>query len=98
MDEVGLKLIQMSTKEKSLSKTIGNLLVQALPKVIKSLAVIGTIALLSVAGGIFVHNIDFLHHLFPQIPAFITEFAVGLFFGCVALLIVNLFKKIAKKK
>lgn len=97
MDEVGLKLIQRSTKEKSLSKTIGNLLVQALPKVIKSLAVIGTIALLSVAGGIFVHNIDFLHHLLPQVPAFITEFAVGLLFGCIALLLVNLFKKIIKK-
>ena len=97
MDEVGLKLIQMSTKEKSLSKTIGNLLVQALPKVIKSLAVIGTIALLSVAGGIFVHNIDFLHHLLPQIPAFITEFSVGLFFGFATLLLVTLFKKIIKK-
>ncbi len=97
MDEVGLKLIQMSPKEKSLSKTIGNLLVQALPKVIKSLAVIGTIALLSVAGGIFVHNIDFLHHLFPQIPAFITEFSVGLLFGFVTLLLVTLFKKIFKK-
>ena len=97
MDEVGFKLIQINTKEKSLTNTIGKLLVQALPKVIKSLAVIGTIALILVAGGIFVHNIDFLHHLLPQVPAFITEFLVGLTFGLVALLIVNLIKKVIGK-
>ena len=98
MDEVGFKLIQMNTKQKSLSKIIGTLLVQALPKVIKSLAVIGTIALILVAGGIFVHNIDFLHHLFPKVPAFITEFFVGLTFGLVALIVVNAIKKIMNKK
>jgi len=98
MDEVGFKLIQMNTKQKSLSKTIGTLLVQALPKVIKSLAVIGTIALILVAGGIFVHNIDFLHLLFPKVPAFITEFFVGLTFGLVALILVNAIKKIMNKK
>ena len=98
MDEVGFKLIQMNTKQKSLSKTVGTLLVQALPKVIKSLAVIGTIALILVAGGIFVHNIDFLHHLFPKVPAFITDFFVGLAFGIVALLVVNAIKKIMNKK
>lgn len=97
MDEFGLKLIAMSTKEKSLTKTIGNILVQALPKIIKSLAVIGTIALLLVAGGIFVHNIDYLHHLFPQLPSIIKEFSIGLMVGLIVLGIVNLFKKLIKK-
>lgn len=98
MDELGFKLIAMSSKERSLSKFIGNLLVQALPKVIKSLSVIGTIALILVAGGIFAHNIDFLHHLFPQLPSIVKEFAIGLVFGFVVLGIVNLFKKIIGKK
>jgi predicted DNA repair protein MutK len=98
MDELGFKLIGLSTKERSLSKTIGNILVQALPKVIKSLAVIGTIALLLVAGGIFVHNIDFLHHLFPQLPSIIKEFSFGLVIGLIVLGIVNLFKKMFGKK
>lgn len=97
MDELGFKLIEMSTKERSLSKIIGNLLVKALPKVIKSLAVIGTIALLLVAGGIFVHNIDFLHHLFPQLPSILKEFSIGLIVGLIVLGIVNLFKKVIKK-
>jgi predicted DNA repair protein MutK len=95
MDELGFRLIKFSTKERSLSKTIGNLLVQALPKVIKSLAVIGTIALILVAGGIFVHNIDFLHDLFPQWPSIVREFSFGLIIGFLVLGIVNLFKKIS---
>lgn len=98
MDELGFKLIALNTKERSLSKLIGNILVQALPKVIKSLAVIGTIALILVAGGIFVHNIDFLHHIFPQLPSIVKEFSVGLIIGLVVLGVVNLFKKMIGKK
>jgi hypothetical protein len=97
MDEVGLKLIQLSTKERSFTKILGNILVQALPKVIKSLSVIGTIALILVAGGIFVHNIDFLHGILPQLPSIITEFCIGLIIGALVLGIVNLFKKIIGK-
>jgi predicted DNA repair protein MutK len=97
MDELGFKLIELSAKERSVSKTIGNILVQALPKVIKSLAVIGTIALILVAGGIFVHNIDFLHHLFPQLPSVIKEFSIGLTIGMIVLGIVILFKKMFRK-
>ncbi|MNU09416.1 hypothetical protein D3C72_2559640 [compost metagenome] len=69
-----------------------------MPKVIKSLAVIGTIALILVAGGIFIHNIDFLHHILPQLPSVVKEFIIGLAIGLVVLGIVNLFKKIFRKK
>lgn len=100
MDEAGYKLIKFSKTEKSLSRFIGNLLVKALPLVIKALTVIGTIALLLVAGGIFVHYIPFFHHLSEEIkiPSIIKEFTVGLTLGLVVLLFVNLFKKIFKKK
>jgi predicted DNA repair protein MutK len=100
MDEAGYKLIQFSKKEKSISKFIGNILVKALPLVIKSLTVIGTLALLLVAGGIFVHYIPFFHHYVPQInvPTIIKEFIVGLVLGFIVLLIINLFKKIFGKK
>lgn len=98
MDEAGLKLISMSTKERSFSKTFGNILVKALPKVIKSLSVIGTIALLLVAGGIFVHEIDFLHGILPQLPSIVTEFIIGLAIGLLVFGIVNLVKKIIGKK
>ncbi|REH00844.1 DUF808 domain-containing protein [Flavobacterium aquicola] len=94
MDEAGYKLIKHSSNNRGIVFHIGNILVQALPKVIKSLAVIGTIALLLVAGGIFVHKIEFLHHLFPEWPAIVKEFSFGLVIGFIALGIVNLFKKI----
>lgn len=98
MDEVGYRLIKMSDKEKSVSKFVGNLLVQALPKIIKSLSVIGTIALLLVAGGIFSHNVSFLHHFLNKIPSFIKDFVLGLAVGIVALVLVTLFNKIVGKK
>ncbi|OUD27697.1 DUF808 domain-containing protein, partial [Flavobacterium sp. FPG59] len=83
MDEAGLKLISMSKNENSIGAKIGNVLVKALPVVIKSLSVIGTIALLLVAGGIFVHEIPFLHGLFPQIPSILTEFVIALIIGLI---------------
>jgi len=98
MDELGYKLIQKGTRERGFLKTVGKLLVQALPKIIKSLSVIGTIALLLVAGGIFVHNIDFFHHLFPDLPAIVKEFSFGLLIGFVVLGIVNLIKMILGEK
>ncbi len=97
MDEMGFKLISISTKEKSITKFVGNILVQALPKVIKALNIIGTIALILVAGGIFAHNIEYFHHLIPEIPSFIKEFVLGLIFGFAVLGLVSLIKKIIKK-
>ncbi|WGF92772.1 DUF808 domain-containing protein [Aequorivita marisscotiae] len=96
MDELGFKLIKYSKNKKSFTKWLGMLLVQALPKIIKSLTVIGTIALLLVSGGIFVHNIEFVHHYLPNIPSIINEFIVGLLVGFICLLLVMGFKKIWK--
>lgn len=95
MDEAGYHLIEKSKSDKSFSRKLGEILVAALPKVIKSLSVIGTIALLLVAGGIFVHNLDFIHDLLPEaVPSIIFEFLVGLVVGFVCLLLVKLFMKI----
>ena len=52
MDDFGYKLIAMNGGESKL----GSFFVLALPKVIKTLTVIGTIAMLLVAGGIFVKS------------------------------------------
>lgn len=98
MDDMGFKLMQLSSKENGFLTKIGNFLVNALPKVIKSLAVIGTIALIMVAGGIFAHQIDYLHHVLPQVPSFIKEPLFGLVFGGITLLIVTIIKKVLGKK
>ena len=96
MDDFGLKLVKLSDNKKSLSNIMGNILIKTLPWVIRSLSVIGTIALLLVAGGIFVHNIDFFHHFLETIPSFIRDFIVGLLVGFGAFLLVKMFKLIKK--
>jgi len=98
MDEFGYKLIAMNDREDSFSDKLGLVLVNALPKIIKAMGFIGTIALLLVSGGIFVHNIGFFHHLFPSIPGIITEFLVGLIIGFIVWGIIELGKKLFKKK
>jgi predicted DNA repair protein MutK len=97
MDDLGLALRK---RNNSTTQFIGRVLIQALPKVIKVLAFVGTIALLLVAGGIFVHNIEPLHHFLNGISLgdVLKEFIVGLIGGTIALAIVSLFKKIIKKK
>lgn len=93
MDDLGYKMIKMSNNKKGITKFIGKFLVQALPKVIKSLSVVGTIALILVSGGIFVHNVDFFHDILHEIPSIIKDFIVGLVIGLFALLAVKIFKK-----
>lgn len=96
MDDFGLKLIQMSNGKKNSVQFIGVTLVNALPLVIKSLSVVGTLALLLVSGGIFVHNIEAFHHLLESFPELLRDFIVGLVAGIVALLAVKLVNWILK--
>lgn len=93
MDEFGVKLININERENSFSDKVGRVLVSALPWVIKSLGIIGTIALLLVSGGIFVHNIHFIHDLVHSLPAIVGEFLVGVVAGAIILLIVMVLKK-----
>lgn len=92
MDDAGFSLIKRS-KDKGFLAVVGNLLVKALPIVIKALAVIGTLALILVAGGIFVHNIDELHHMFPQLPSIVKEGTIGLIAGIAAVVVMTIGKK-----
>ncbi|GAA4906377.1 DUF808 domain-containing protein [Mucilaginibacter defluvii] len=93
MDDAGYKLIKKSN-DKGFLATLGHLLVKALPLIIKVLAVAGTIALVLVSGGIFAHNIDYLHHFAPGIPATIKEFILGLAAGLLAVGVTGFGKKI----
>ena len=97
MDDFGLKLVSLNENKKSVSYITGNLLIKTLPWVIRSLSVLGTIALLLVAGGIFVHNIEVLHHFLEVLPGFIRDFIVGLGVGFLAFLLMKTFVFIKKK-
>ena len=96
MDDAGYKLISKSG-EKGILNWVGNLLVKTLPIIIKGLGIVGTIALLLVSGQIFVHQIDYLHHLFPNIPSIIKEVSCSILVGVVAFLVIEGSKKIFTK-
>ncbi len=98
MDDLGYKLIAAGENGSSVSKSIGTALVKTLPFVVRGLAVIGTLAMILVAGGIFVHNIHFLHDLIHALPTTLGEFLVGLVVGFVSLLIIKSFFRIFKAK
>lgn len=61
-DDFGLYLM----KKGSAAKTIGQSILFIMPKFMRALSVIGTLAMFLVGGGIFVHNLDFIHHFLEQ--------------------------------
>lgn len=93
MDDLGFKLIEIGDKKSKVLSWIGNILVQSLPKVIRLLTIVGTIAMLLVAGGIFVHNIHQLHEIVQNLPGIFADTMVGLIIGGIALSIKKLFIK-----
>lgn len=86
MDDVGIVLTQRKSK---ISQFFGNLLIRTLPLIIKGLAFVGTIALILVAGGIFMHNIEVVHHVLEGLPAIVGEFIAGAVGGILSFLLVK---------
>ena len=60
LDDLGLHLQQKSS---AALKAIGNGLLVAAPKLMKTLAIVGTAAMFMVGGGILVHGVPALHHV-----------------------------------
>lgn len=85
MDDVGFYLIrkaqEMSKGIGGVVQSLGRLLVASLPKIIRALGVIGTIAMLIVGGGMFTHNIEILHHVLHFLPSILADLMVGLVIG-----------------
>ena len=98
MDEMGYRMIKWSKGKNNLLHKSGTILVKALPRVIQFLSIVGTIALLFVSGGIFHHQIEFLHHYIDFMPDWIAEFLMGLIVGILCVLLVTTYKKIFKGK
>ncbi len=88
MDDFGFALIKKRKEKKGIIYRIGQLLVKSMPIVIKTLTVVGTIAMLLVAGGIYIHHFDFLHHIFEKWPIILGEFIIGLVLGAGVLVII----------
>ena len=98
MDDYGIRLINWQDGDNGLSDKIGRFLLNALPWVIKGLSVIGTLALLLVSGGIFNHNLDFLHQLLPGLPVLLKDFILGFVVGTAVVGLLGLIKHLIIKK
>ena len=88
MDDLGFTMIKNANSKGKLMNfifsSIGRSLVWLLPKMIQLLAVIGTLAMLLVGGGLFVHNIPQIHEFFHTIPTIIIELITGFVVGLMA--------------
>jgi predicted DNA repair protein MutK len=101
MDDSGLYLMERSKSMTGIfaimAKSTGRLLITSLPKVIHLLGIIGTIAMLLVGGGMYVHNIDAIHHLMAAIPTLVADLLTGLIVGMVLLLVMHAIKRLKPK-
>jgi predicted DNA repair protein MutK len=89
MDDFGLMLISKSKGNKVMI-SFGNAFIRLLPLVIRFLGIVGTIALIMVAGGIFLHNIEVVHHWMPASwPSLISESLVGIAGGLLAYFVIT---------
>lgn len=98
MDDAGIYLIarakQLSGAASRFIRRVGHALITALPHTIRLLGVIGTIAMLLVGGGMYVHNIDAVHHALHFLPGIVAELLVGLALGTMLVLGIHLVKRI----
>ena len=89
-DDFGLYLI----KKGGVAKSIGNAILVIMPKFMRSLSFIGTLAMFLVGGGIFVHNVSFIHHLLADyqladgLLGNVATLVVGVIVGAIACAIV----------
>ena len=99
LDDTGLWMLE---KKNALAKMVGNSIIFLMPWLMRSLSILGTIAMFMVGGGIFSHNLPFIHHFIEQLNLspllfslsdFIVGALVGLLLCLISLPILRLLKK-----
>ena len=98
LDDVGLYLLRAKASENSLTwllkvkHSIGSMLLNFAPKLMRSLTVIGTIAMFLVGGSILVHGIGPAHHFIEVIVNIIASWSiVGVYLAKIAPLFIDAF-------
>jgi len=104
LDDLGLYL---SRKAESWKQSLGGLLLVAAPRLMKTLAVVGTAAMFMVGGGILVHGMPPVHHaiahlaqsvpgapVLPWLVATLGDVLVGIACGAAVLAVVEGFGKL----
>jgi len=91
LDDMGLYLKNRAASAETVLYRVGDSLVIVLPKIVKLLAVVGTIAMLLVAGGIYSHNTPYLHHLSESLPVygFLFDIIIGSIVGVAVVAVIE---------
>ena len=98
-DDVGMHLM---SKQSSFAKGFGKALVHGMPKFMKLLAVVGTVAMFTVGGSILAHGITATHHITDLLPeagwgravgGMVVDVGVGLVGGFIAVAVMHLLEK-----
>ncbi|HWS40368.1 MAG TPA: DUF808 domain-containing protein [Arenimonas sp.] len=109
LDDLGLHLLKNPTQAllSKIKVSIGRFLLWSAPWLMKTLSVLGTAAMFLVGGGIFTHNVPFLHHsieklshALPSAPWLISASLNGVFgvlLGLLIVMFVLLIRKLIKK-
>ena len=110
LDDLGLYLMLKKGKSfyKQIQRKLGKYLLAFAPKLMRTLSVVGTLAMFMVGGSIIGHGIPAIHHwsetmteLLPSvafIASIVIDALVGLIVGIVCLGLMTVMKKILPKK
>lgn len=97
LDDMGFALMQRNS---ATAQQFGRVLVNSAPKILRVLAVVGTVAMFLVAGGIVVHDIPAIHHAVEPVihllGSTLTEALVGLVFGLILVSLTTAFNMIKR--
>ncbi|MGB1348450.1 MAG: DUF808 family protein [Flavobacteriales bacterium] len=91
MDDVGFALMK---RPQRVLRALGRQMVAALPWVIKAIGLLGTVALLLVAGDMIIHHVHMVHHLVEAWPGPLAATAVALVVGGVEVALVELVRRL----
>ena len=99
LDDIGFYLQEKKSK---VLKSIGNACVSSMPYIIKTIGILGTVAMLTVGGGIIAHETHILasfDEVLKAIPlgGFFSEIILGGIVGFIVVKIVPIFSKFTKK-
>jgi len=101
MDDAGFYLLDLGDGRRTpvalALRYSGLFLVRALPQVIRILGFVGTVAMLLVGGGLFLHHLEFAHHLLSALPSLLADLVAGLVVGAIVLGGVLLFQKVRRR-
>ena len=99
LDDIGFYLQEKKSK---VLKSIGNACVSSMPYIIKTIGILGTVAMLAVGGGIIAHETHILasfDEVLKAIPlgGFFSEIILGGIVGFIVVKIVPIFSKFTKE-